>query len=265
VELHGRRVLLTGATGGIGKAIARTLHARACALVVSGRKREVLDELAAELGERVEVAPADLAKPEDVRELVERAGDVEVFVANAALPATGTLDTFTPEEIDRAIDVNLRVPMHMTRALLPRMLERGEGHLVFVSSLAAKAVAGGGAVYSGTKAGLRAFALGIRDDLHGSGVGVTTVFPGFISDAGMWADTGLKLPPGVGMRSPEQVAAAVVKGIETGKAEIDVAPLALRASGVLGAIAPAAVAAAGRRAGSAKLAKALADAQRDKR
>jgi short-subunit dehydrogenase len=258
-------VLLTGATGGIGQAIARALHARGAHLVLSGRRVEVLDELSAELGERAESAPADLASVHETRELVERAGEVDVLVANAALPASGRLDSFSAEELDRALDVNLRTPMHLTHALAPRMVERGSGHLVYISSLSAKVVSGGGAVYSATKAGLRAFAIGLRDDLHGTGVGVTTVFPGFIRDAGMWAETGLKLPPGVGMRTPEQVADAVLKGIERNRAEIDVAPAGLRVAGKLGVVAPSATAAVMRRAGSEELTQALADAQKSKR
>ena len=263
MRVSGSTVLLTGATGGIGHSIARALAGRGATVVLTGRKVAELERLADEVGGRA--VAADLAEPGAVERLLDEAGAVDVLVANAALPASGKLDTFSPEQIDRAIDVNLRAPMHLTHALAPAMLERGEGHLVFISSISAKAVAGGGAVYSATKAGLRAFALGVRDDLHGTGVGVTTVFPGFISDAGMWADTGLKLPPGVGTRKPEQVAAAVLKGIDKDKAEIDVAPLGVRASGVLGLVAPTAMAAAGRRAGSARLSEALANAQRDKR
>jgi uncharacterized protein len=264
-ELDGRRVLLTGASGGIGNAIARALHERGCTMVLSGRRSEALERLAADLGTRVEVAPADLSDPAGVSSLLECAGHVDILVANAALPASGRLESFSPEQLDRALDVNLRAPMHMAHALAPRMAERGSGHLVFISSMSAKAVAGGGAVYSATKAGLRALALGIRDDLHGSGVGVTTVFPGFISDSGMWADSGLELPSYVPTRTPEQVAAGVLKGIERDRAEVDVAPITVRASGVLGMVAPSLLSAAGRRAGAEELARALAEAQRDKR
>ena len=263
--LEGRRVLLTGATGGIGKAIARALHSRGAVLVISGRRVEVLEELAGELGERVDVAPADLASAGDVRNLVERAGDIDVLVANAALPASGTLDSFTSEQLDRALDVNLRAPMHLAHALSPRMAERRSGHLVFISSVSAKAVTGGSAVYAATKAGLRAFAIGLREDLRNTGVGVTTVFPGFIRDAGMWAETGLKLPAYVGLRTPEQVADAVVTGIVRNRAELDVAPLGVRASGWLGALAPEALLALTRRAGSRELSTALAEAQKAKR
>jgi short-subunit dehydrogenase len=136
---------------------------------------------------------------------------------------------------------------------------------VFVSSLSGKIATGGSAVYSATKFGLRGFALGLREDLRGSGVGVTTVFPGFISEAGMFAEAGVRLPPGVGMRSPEQVGEAVVRGIERNRAEVDVAPLPLRAGAWVAGAAPALIAAVNRRAGSDRVAGALAEAQRDKR
>jgi short-subunit dehydrogenase len=105
----------------------------------------------------------------------------------------------------------------------------------------------------------------MREDLRGTGVGVTTVFPGFISDAGMWADGGLELPAGIGTKSPEQVAKAVIKGIEKDKAEIDVASLPLRLGGWLAGPAPSAVAAINRRGGGNDMADALTERQIEKR
>jgi uncharacterized protein len=265
MEIGGRRVLLTGASGGIGDAIARALHARGATVLLSGRRMDALEQLAGELGERAEALPADLSTPEGVRELVAAAGDIDILVANAALPGSGRLDDFTPDQIDRTIAVNLRAPMQLTRELAPGMLERGAGQLVFISSMSGKVASGGGSVYSATKFGLRGFAAGLRDELHGSGVGVTVVFPGFVSDGGMFADTGIELPSYVKTRTPGQVAAAVVRGIERDRGEIDVAPLTVRATGWLAGIAPGAVAAVGRRLGSAEVAEELAERQRVKR
>jgi short-subunit dehydrogenase len=188
-----------------------------------------------------------------------------VLVANAGLPAAGDLLSFSAEEIDRAIEVNLRAPIQLTLALLPGMRERGRGHLVYVSSLAGKVPAAGSTIYSATKFGLRGFGTSLHDELHGTGVGATTVFPGFISDAGMFADAGVKLPAGVGTKPPEKVAAAVIEGIEKGRAEIDVAPIAVRATGKVAGLAPAAVTAVNRRFGGRTVADGLAEAQRDKR
>jgi short-subunit dehydrogenase len=266
VRIDGSRILLTGATGGIGRAIAKALHDRGGHLLLSGRREQVLDEVVAELGgDRAEAMPADLKSPATARELVQRAGRVDILVANHALPASGRLDEYTDDEMDRAIVVNFNAPIHMTHALVPQMVERGSGHLVFISSIAGKVASGGGSLYSATKFGLRGFATALHDELLGDGVGVTTVFPGFISDAGMWADTGLELRKGVSTRTPEQVADAVVKGIETNKSEIDVAPLSLRAGGWAAGVSQSAVQRIQRMAGSEQMAKSMAEAQRSKR
>ncbi|MDQ4047900.1 MAG: SDR family NAD(P)-dependent oxidoreductase [Actinomycetota bacterium] len=264
-ELEGRRALITGASGGLGQAIARALHARGATLLLTARRAELLEQLRGELGERVETLTADLADRQAVRELPERAGHVDVLVANAGLPASGPLLTFEPDQIDRALDVNLRAPMQLARALAPAMVERGHGHLVFMSSIAGKVANPGSSLYSATKFGLRGFAFALSEDLRGTGVGVTTVFPGFISEAGMFHDTGVRLPRGTGTRSPEQVAAAVLKGIESGRAEIDVAPLPQRAGGWIAGIAPSALAAVVRRLGGQEVSSQMAKAQEGKR
>lgn len=265
MQLAGASALVTGATGGIGKAIARALHERGARVLLSGRRQDALDELATRLGDRAEVVAADLAERGGPGRLAERAGPVDVLVANAGLPASGRLEDFEPEQVDRAIDVNLRAPMQLTRALLPGMLERGRGHVVLVSSLSGKVASPRSGVYSATKFGLRGFAAGLRDDLQGTGVGVTVVFPGFVSEAGLFAESGVRLPPWVGTRTPDQVAAAVVRGIERERPEIDVAPLGLRLGTRIGALAPVTVARIQRRLGSERIAEALAQAQRGKR
>jgi short-subunit dehydrogenase len=265
VDLSSARVLLTGASGGIGNAIARALHSRGASLAITGRRADALESLKAELGDRVDVLQADLAERADVDALPGRAGTVDVLVANAALPASGRLDSFSPEQLDRALEVNLRAPIQLTHALLPGMLERGSGHLVYVSSLSGKIAAGGASVYSATKFGLRGFGMSLHDELHGTGVGASTVFPGFIRDAGMFADAKVDLPKGVGTKTPEQVAAGVIEGIEKNRAEIDVAPIALRAGGWIAGAAPAALAAMNRRFGAGEVAEHLAEGQKEKR
>jgi uncharacterized protein len=265
VQLQDSTVLLTGATGGLGQAIARALDAKGARLLLSGRRTELLEQVREGLGEGAATLPADLTEPGAAAELAQRAGAVDVLVANAGLPASGRLNGFTPEEIDRAIDVNLRAPIQLTRALLPGMVERGRGHLVFVSSLAGKVTSTGSSVYSATKFGLRGFAAGLRADLHGSGVGVTVVSPGFVSDAGMFAESGARLPPWVGTVTSGQVAEAVVRGIERDRAEIDVAPFILRAGTFAGSLAPVTLERVQRRLGSARIARDLAERQRSKR
>jgi short-subunit dehydrogenase len=265
VQLGGQAALVTGATGGIGNAIARALHERGTRLMLSGRRKDALDELAASLGDRTEVLVADLAERDAPVRLAEAAGAVDVLVANAALPASGRVEDFDHDQIDRALDVNLRAPIQLTRALLPGMLERGRGHVVFVSSLSGKAASPRSGIYSATKFGLRGFAAGLREDVEPCGIGVTVVFPGFVRDAGLFAESGVKLPPWVGTRTPEQVAEAVVRGIERERAEVDVAPLGLRVGTRIAGLAPVTVARLQRRLGSERIADALADAQRNKR
>jgi short-subunit dehydrogenase len=134
-----------------------------------------------------------------------------------------------------------------------------------VSSLAGKVASVGSAVYSATKFGLRGFGAGLRQDLHGTGVGVTVVFPSFVRNAGMYAETEVDLPPWVGTRTPDEVARAVVRGIEENRAEIDVAPLSLRLGAVASALAPGTAARLQRRLGSEAIAQEIARAQREKR
>jgi short-subunit dehydrogenase len=225
----------------------------------------VLEEIRAGLGGGAECLPADLADRHEATALAERAGRVDVLVANAALPASGRLDDFSPEEIDRALDVNLRAPIQLTRALVPGMVERGSGHVVLVSSLSGKVASVKSTIYSATKFGLRGFASGLREDLAGTGVGVTVVYPGFVSGAGMFADSGVQLPRWVGTVTPEQVAEAVVRGIERDRAEIDVAPLTLRAGTLAGSLAPVTAGRIQRRLGSVRVAGQLAKRQERKR
>ena len=229
MELAGRKALLTGATGGLGRAIAESLAAHGSELILSGRRRDALEALAAELPGAGHVAlPADLAEPGAAEKLAAEAGEVDVLVANAGLPGAGWLTDFTPEQVSRALRVNLEAPMLMARALFPAMVERGSGHLVFISSLSGKAPSPRTSIYNATKFGLRGFSLGLRGDLGPEGVGVSLVSPGFIRDAGMFADAGGKAPPGMGTGTPEQVGSAVVRAIERNRAEITVAPLPQR-------------------------------------
>jgi short-subunit dehydrogenase len=260
MELAGQTALLTGATGGLGRAIAAALAERGASLVLSARKAEALEALAAELpGEGHRVLPSDLAEPGAAEKLAAEAGEVDLLVANAGLPAAGRLTDFTPEQVTRALRVNLEAPMLMARALFPAMVERGSGHLVFVASLSGKAASPRSSIYNATKFGLRGFALGLRADLAPKGVGVSLVSPGFIRDAGMFADAGAKPPPGLGTGTPEQVGAAVVRAIEHDKVEVAVAPIAQRALAHFALVSPAIAVKTQSGSAGQKAAKAVAD------
>ena len=263
VPISGARVLLTGATGGLGQVIARELAARGATLVLSGRRADVLEPLAARIGG--EALTVDLADRDDVARLAREAGAVDVLVANAALPGSGAFTAFDLDEIDRTLDVNLRAPMVLAHALAPGMADRGRGQLVFMSSLAGKAIAAGGSLYAATKFGLRGFASGLRGDLVASNVGVTAIFPGFIREAGMFHDSGAKLPPGIGTKAPRDVALAVVRAIERNPPEIDVAPAVLRAGVSFAGLAPNVTDVVARRLGADRVAAELESGQREKR
>ena len=259
----GGNVLLTGASGGIGHAIARAIAPRSADLILTARRTDVLGPLAADLGARV--VACDLARQADVEQLIEQAGRVDVLIANAGLPASGLLLDLTQAEIDRMLDVNLRAPMALARALAPGMVERRRGHLAFISSLSGKTASPASSVYSGTKFGLRGFALGLREDLRRQGVGVSVVLPGFIREAGMFADSQATLPPGVGTRSSEEVARAVISAIDRDRAEVVVAPLSMRVGATIGGAAPMVASAVSRLLGSERIAADIAAGQRDKR
>jgi short-subunit dehydrogenase len=266
VDLSRRTALLTGATGGLGRAIATALAERGATLILSSRKADELERLAADLsGDGHRAAPADLAESGAAERLCEEAGDLDVLVANAGLPGTGRLDSFSPEEIRRALRVNLETPMLMASALAPLMVEQGSGHLVFIASLAGKSASPRSSVYNATKFGLRGFALALRADLAGTGVGSSIVSPGFISEAGMFADSNAKAPPGLGTATPEQVAAGVVRAIEKDRVEVAVAPLQQRALAHFSLATPAFTSRIMAGGAAAKSADSLADGQRDKR
>jgi len=230
MELAGKTALLTGATGGLGRAIAKALAARGAKLALSGRKAEALEALAAELpGEEHRVVPGDLGELGAAEKLAAEAGPVDLLIANAGLPGSGRLHELTGEQLARTLRVNLEAPMLLAQALEPSMVEKGAGHMVFIASLSGKSATPLSSIYNATKFGLRGFALGLRADLDPLGIGVSIVSPGTIREAGMYADSGAKPIPGLGTGSPQQVADAVVKAIERNKVEIAVAPLRQRA------------------------------------
>ncbi|MDT4910249.1 MAG: hypothetical protein QOG22_4281 [Pseudonocardiales bacterium] len=263
MQIQGSTVLLTGATGGIGHAIARALSSQGAHLLLTGRRSKVLAGLASEI--RAEVIAADLGDRAAVAELIAASANVDIVIANAGLPGSGPLLDFDQDDIDRCLEVNLRAPIALCRALAPGMVQRGRGHFTFISSLSGLAAAGGSSVYSATKFGLRGFAHGVRQDLHGTGVGVSVVLPGFISDAGMFAESGTTLPKGIRTSTPQDVATAVLKTIVKDKAEIVVAPPEMHASALLATIAPGVAAAISRRSPAGRIAEDMAVGQRAKR
>ena len=175
------RVLVTGASRGIGEAIARAFAARGCTLGLVARRSGPLEDLAAELpGSGHAALEADVTDPDSMAGAVERFGQVDVVVANAGITHYRPFAQLPLDEARQMNDVNWLGTIHTVWAALPGMLERGRGHIVVISS-------GGGvrgfpsaAVYNGTKAAQRGFAEALRHELNKTGVSVTTVYPGEI-------------------------------------------------------------------------------------
>lgn len=184
-----KRAFITGATAGIGLATARAFAAAGYDLVLTGRREETLAGVAASIhqahGVRVDVIPFDVRDAAALRlhtlshpDLFET---VDVLVNNAGL-ARGTepLHEGDPEEWDEVIDTNVKGLLRVTRAILPHMVKRGGGHVVNLGSTAGHWVYPGGAVYCASKHAVKALTEGIRMDIHGSGVRVTSVDPGLV-------------------------------------------------------------------------------------
>jgi short-subunit dehydrogenase len=264
VDLRGKTVLLTGASTGLGPHIARRLRQGGAKFVLSARNEAALEKLAQELGESRIVA-ADLSRPGEPERLAREAGSIDVLVSNAGVPATGRLATFQIAEIDRAIAVNLRAGIVLAKLLAPGMVERRSGHLVFMSSIAGKIPSGGEVIYNATKFGIRGFGLALREELWGTGVGVSVITPTFVSEAGMWAVTGLKPNPIAGEVTPAQVADAVWTAITKNRREIDVVPIQLRTVLKLQALTPGVFATTARWMGATRPNEDLDERQRDKR
>jgi short-subunit dehydrogenase len=261
MKIDGSVALITGANGGLGEAIATRLAHDGAKLILTGRRKDALEPIAEKLGAKMIIA--DLAKREDVDRLMAEAGDVDIAVLNAALPATGVFVDMEDEFVNRALDVNLRVPIVMAHRCAKAMAPRGRGHIVFISSMSGKVVSLGASMYSATKFGMRGFALALREELAMSNVGVSTIFPGFISDKGMFKKTGVKLPAVVGTKTSEDVAAAVSRSIAKNISEIDVAAIDQRFGAFLAALSPGLVASIQKNFGGHDVSKQMMAAQRD--
>lgn len=245
-------MLLTGASGGLGEAIARDLAARGADLVVSARREAELEALAAGTGATVLVA--DLTDRDDLARVLDAVRDVDILVANAGIGADVPIEELTADDVDRSIEVNLRAPILMaTEFVNSRLAARLPGQVVFIGSLSGLAPTPMTRMYNATKFGLRGFALSLREDLTGTGVSASIVEPGFIRDAGMFASSGIELPSGVRTKSPQQVADGVARAIRDDVAEVFVAPLELRLAATFATVAPALSSRIQRRIGTAEM------------
>jgi 3-oxoacyl-[acyl-carrier protein] reductase len=185
-DLSARRALVTGATGGIGEAIARALHAQGASLVITGRREEVLAKLAAELGDRVQVVVADLAAPDAAERLMkeaEAAGPVDVLVNNAGITRDMLAMRMKDEDWSTVIETNLSAVFRLSRAGLKGMMKRRHGRIINIGSVVGATGNAGQANYAAAKAGLVGMTKALAAELGSRGITVNCVAPGFIDTA----------------------------------------------------------------------------------
>ena len=183
-DLTGKTALVTGATGPIGGSIARTLHAQGATLAISGTRREVLDKLAAELGDRVHVLPSNLADHAETESLVPRAeetmGQLDVLVANAGVTRDNLLVQLRDEDWDQVIAINLSATFRLARAAVRGMMRRRFGRVIAITSVVGATGNAGQANYVAAKAGITGMIKALAQEYAKRGVTANCVAPGFI-------------------------------------------------------------------------------------
>jgi ribitol 2-dehydrogenase len=214
--LDGKVAVVTGASTGIGRAVARELIGHGARVVIAARSRERLDGAAAALGPGCAAVVADVTRGEDVRRLVagtlESHGGIDILVANAGVYVGGNLWESDPEALDRLLTTNVSGVVRTVREVLPHLLERGEGDVVVTSSVAGHQAIHWEPVYSASKHALQAFVHTMRRQLIGTGVRVGAIAPGIVLND-LWGvsdpdEIEEKIARGEGIRS-EDVADAV--------------------------------------------------------
>jgi len=247
-ELTGRTALVTGASGGLGRHIARALAAEGMHLAVSGCNLAALETLCDDLrpyGVRAQPVAADLAQPGAAEHLAQAAtdtvGSVQLLVNNAGTAIASSFTRLSAEELERVIGVGLTAPVLLTRALLPAMLEAGEGHVVNVASLAGRGALPYGVAYAAAKWGLVGVTQSLRAEYADAPVGFSVVAPGYVTGAGIFARyqaCGLRAPAVVGTTTPETVAQAVVRAVRRDLPEVYATPHPVRPLLALAVLAP---------------------------
>lgn len=226
-QIDGKHVLLTGGSRGIGPVIAESLARRGAHLALAARSQEGLSQVAEPLRRfdvQIMIMAVDLTQPDQRHRLVstvlEEFGAIDILINNAGLETEGAYLSLPWEKIHETIEVNLIAPMELTYLILPHMLEKKMGHIVNMASMAAKCGGPYAATYDATKAGLAEWTQGLRLELAHTGVHFSTIFPGYVTDVGMFARFGLVPPRSIGSCTPAQVANAVVKAIEQNTLEV---------------------------------------------
>jgi short-subunit dehydrogenase len=223
VVIPGSAVLVTGASSGIGRAVAAELARRDVGrLLLGGRDPDALAQVAGSTGG--EPVPADLTTTEGLAATADAARSVDLVVHAAGAGWAGDTAGMPVDRLRTLMALNLGAPVELTRRLLPSMLARGSGHLVFVASIAGAVPVPGETVYTATKGGLVAFADALRMEVGRGGVGVSVVIPGAVATP-FFARRGRPYDRSwPRMRAPEEIAAAAVRAVERGTAELVTPP-----------------------------------------
>ncbi|WP_298126895.1 3-oxoacyl-[acyl-carrier-protein] reductase [Brevundimonas sp.] len=185
-DLTGKTALVTGATGGIGGAVARALHSQGAAVVLSGTREAVLAELAKDLGERAFVASANLSDPDSVDGLVARAEEaagapLDVLVANAGITKDGLLMRMKDEDFQSVLTINLESYFRLSRAAMKGMMKRRAGRIIGVTSVVGVTGNPGQTNYAASKAGMIGFSKSLAQEVGSRGITVNCIAPGFIA------------------------------------------------------------------------------------
>ena len=228
-ELSGANALVTGGSGGIGAHIARALARTGVNVVVSGRREQALADVVAQLrdtGVRAEAVAADIADRAQLDSLIDRSetalGPLDLLVNNAGVEQASSFTRYTADELTSMIDVNLTAPVLLTHSVLPGMLERGRGHVVFISSVAGKQGPAYQVPYAAAKAGLVGVTQSLRAQYRGSPVGFSVVCPGFVAGDGMYQrmlEEGISSNRLMGATTIDKVADAVIEAIRRDRPE----------------------------------------------
>jgi len=219
-DLTGKTALVTGATGGIGGAIARALHGQGATVAISGTRREVLDQLASELGARVHVLPCNLADKDDVETLVPRAEEamqnLDILVNNAGITRDNIFVRLSDEAWDEVIAVNLTAGFRLARAAVRGMMRRRYGRIIGITSVVGVTGNAGQGNYAAAKAGMIGMTKALAREVASRHVTVNCVAPGFIETAMTGAlsekqrETLLGAVPAGRLGTAAEIAAAVV-------------------------------------------------------
>jgi short-subunit dehydrogenase len=229
-DLKGRTALVTGASGGLGRHIARGLAREGMNIVVTGRRENLLDVVAGELSElgvEARAVPADLSDLRQIDPLIERSeaalAPIDLLVNCAGVEITAAFTSYTREELTSVVDVNLTVPLLLTQRLVPGMLSRGEGHVVFISSAAGKLGPAYSEPYAATKAALIGLTQSLRSEYRSAPVGFSVVCPGFIAGDGMYqrmVEEGFKSNRLLGETTTEKVTDRTIEAIRRNQPEV---------------------------------------------